>query len=142
MNKRLISLLCAVALIICLPLSVQAAATPRASDYFGCTSVRAYAMGNGKVLIEVDITATHMMDEVGASYVHIFHELDDGSYTLVHTYRMASNPGMIEYNSFFATVDVTYQGIPGETYYALVGCYARDSEGAETLYFRTNLVTA
>ena len=142
MKKRLLSLLCAVLLVITLPLSAQASISPRASAYFGYTRVCAVALGSGKVMIEIDINATHIMDEVGASYVNILREMDDGSYKVVYTYSKDTTPDLIEYDSFFGNVDVTYQGIPGERYCALVGCYARDSEGAETLYFYTNVVTA
>lgn len=141
--KKIISILCAVLIIATLP--VTACATeiaPRASEYFGYTAVQARAAGNGKVRIEIDINATHMMDEVGASYVIIYKELSYGSYQKVYTFSKDTTSGMIVEDSFFGYVDVTYQGIPGERYYAMVGCYAKDSNGSETLFFDTNIVTA
>ena len=143
MKKRLLSLFCAIIIIMGLPATACASeVTPRASDYFGCTSVRAYAKGSGKVLIEIDVDATHMMDEVGASYVYIYEQQADGSYDVVYTFRKTAYPSMVVENSFFGYVDVTYQGTPGTKYYALVGCYAKDSNGSETLFFDTNIVTA
>lgn len=141
--KRIISILCVVVLISALPASTCAAeVTPRASEYFGYTDVRAYAIGNGKVEIEVSVDATHLMDEVGASYVYIYEQQSDGTYDVVYTFRKSAYPGMIVKNSFFGYVEVTYQGIPGHRYYAYVGCYAKDSNGAETLFFSTNTVVA
>lgn len=141
--KKIISALCAFLIIVTLPVTACATeVTPRASEYFGFTDVRAYAKGNGRILIEIDIDATHMMDEVGASYVIIYKELSSGSYQKVYTFSKDTTPGMIVEDSFFGYVDVTYQGIPGERYYAMVGCYAKDSNGSETLFFDTNIVTA
>lgn len=143
MKKKLLAILCALVLIMGLPATACASdIVPRASDYFSCTSVRAYATGNGKVLVEVGVDATHMMDEVGASYVIIYKELSYGSYEKVYTFSKDTTSGMIVENSFFGYVDVTYQGVPGERYYAMVGCYAKDSNGSETLFFNTNIVTA
>ena len=143
MKKRIASLLCALLIIMGLPATACASeATPRASDYFSFTDVRAYAAGNGKVRIEIDINAKRMMDEVGASVVHIYEEQANGSYKEVYKYTKAAYPNLIVEDSYFGFVDVTYQGTSGKEYYAIVGCYAKDSTGSETLYFYTNVVTA
>ena len=143
MKKRIASLLCALLIIMGLPATACASeVTPRASEYFSFTDVRAYAKGNGKVLIEIDVDATHMMDEVGASAVFIYEQKSDGTYDVVYTFRKEAYPSMIVSDSYFGYVDVTYQGIPGHRYYAYVGCYAKDSNGAETLFFSTNSVVA
>lgn len=143
MKKRMISLLCVVCVLLSMPgLACAADITPRASDYFSCTDVRAYAEGGGEILIEIDVDATHMMQEVGAEYVFIYEEQSDGDFECVYTFRKTEHPGMVEYNSFFGYVDVTYQGVSGTRYYALVACYAKDKNGAESLYFETNVVTA
>ena len=143
MKNRVLSLFCALIMIITLPATACASGvTPRASDYIGYTSVRASAMGNGKVLVEIGVDATHMMDEVGASYIYIYEQQSDGSYDMVYTFRKSAYPSMIVEDSFFGYVEVTYQGIPGHRYYAYVGCYAKDSNGAETLFFSTNSVVA
>lgn len=143
MKKRILSLLCAMLVILSLPgVAFAAEVNPRASYYFSCTDVRAYAKPGSKILVEIDVDATHTMQEVGASVVHIYEKQSDGSYDIVYTYRKAAYPSMIWTNSSCAYVDVTYQGIAGKKYYALVGCYAKDSNGAETLYFETYVVTA
>ena len=142
--KKIISMLCAVMLIVILPATACATeVTPRASEYFGYTAVQARAAGNGKVCIEIDINATRMMDEVGASVIHIYEKQANGSYKEVYKYTKAAYPNMmLVEDSFFAYLDVTYQGTSGKEYYAIVGCYAKDSAGSETLYFYTNVVTA
>ena len=143
MKKRLFSLLCALIVMIGLPAEGFATEVePRASDYIGYTSVRAYAVGFGKVLIEVDVDATRMMEEVGASEIYIFKQNSSGTYDLVYTYLKDVYPQMIVENSFFGNVDVTYRGTAGCRYFAAVGCYAKDSNGSETLFFETNVVLA
>ena len=143
MKDRILSLFCALVIIMGLPATACASeVTPRASDYFSCTGVCAVAVGGGKVLIEIDVDATHKMEEVGASVVHIYEEQSDGSFRKVFTYTKEAYPSLIEEDSYFGYVDVTYQGTSGKDYYAIVACYAKDSVGSEMLYFYTNVVTA
>lgn len=143
MKKRLLSLLCAVMLLV--SLSVVACAAEigtRASAYFGATDVRAYAESGGKVLFEIDIDATHTMQEVGASSVYVYEQQSDSSWDNVYTFTMESHPELIWTNSSCAYVDAVYNGTVGKKYYAVVACYARDADGAEWIYDETPVVTA
>jgi len=140
MKRRLISLLCILSLLC--TLTVPALAAENASYYFGCTDVRAYATGGGEVLFEIDIDATHTMQEVGADVVFVYEQQSDGEYEVVATIEREDNDYMTVENSWFASIDVRYQGTPGTKYFAYIGCYARDANGSETLYFDTNIVTA
>ena len=141
MKKRFLSLLFAALLLISLS-TVVYAVDARASAYFGATSVRAYAKSGGKILFEVDINATHTMQEVGASEVYVYEQQDDGSWDNVYTFEMDEHTYLIETNTAGAYVDATYQGTVGKNYYALVACYAKDSGGYERLYDETPVVTA
>ena len=141
MKKRFLSLLFALLLLFGLSTAAYAV-DARASDYFGYTSVRAYAKSGGKILFEIDIDATHTMQELGASEVYVYEQQDDGSWDNVYTFTMDDHPYLIETNTVGAYVDATYQGAVGKNYYAAVACYARDSEGAEWLYYNTPVVTA
>lgn len=141
MKKRLLSLLFAMLLLVSLSTAAYAV-NARASDYFGATSVRAYAKSGGKILFEVDINATHTMQEVGASEIYVYEQQDDGSWDNVYTFTMDEHAYLIETNSMSACVDATYQGTVGKNYFATVACYAKDSNGYECLYFDTPDVTA
>lgn len=141
MKKRFLSLLFALLLLFGLSTAAYAV-DARASDYFGYTSVRAYAKSGGRILFEVDIDATHTMQEVGASKIYVYEQQDDGSWDNVYTFSMDDHPYLIETNSMSACVDATYQGTVGKNYFATVACYARDSEGYECLYDNTPEVTA
>ena len=140
MRKRALSLLCAVLLLCSLP--IFACAAEQASAYFGATDVRAYAESGGKILFEIDVDATHTMQEVGASEVYVYEQQSDGSWDNVYTFTSLSNPELVWANSSCAYVDAVYQGTVGKDYFATVACYARDSDGAEWLYFDTPVVTA
>lgn len=143
MQKRLLAFLSAAAVLFSLTMSVWAASPePRASDYFSSTSVRAYAKSGGKILFETDIHATHTMQEVGVSDIAVFEKQSDGSWDEVYVFTMDEHPYLIETNSIGACIDATYQGTVGKDYYALVACYAKDSDGYEKLYDETPTVTA
>ena len=143
MKKRFLSLLCVVLLMTSLSTVAFAAnAGARASDYFSATSVRAYAQSGGKILFEIDVDATHTMQEVGASEIYVYEKQDDGSWDNVYTFTKESHPSLIWTNSTCAYVDATYQGTVGKNYYATVACYAKDSSGYECLYGNTPVVTA
>jgi len=141
MKKRFFSLLFALLLLFSLS-TASYAVDARASDYFGYTSVRAYAKSGGKILFEIDVEATHTMQELGASEVYVYEEQDDGSWDNVYTFTMDEHSYLIETNTAGAYVDATYQGTVGKNYFGTVVCYARDSAGAEGLYFDTPVVTA
>ena len=143
MKKRLLALVCALLMVLGLP-GAASAATPRASYYFSATDVRAYAPGNCQILIEFDIDATHTMLEVGAARVYIYGQQSDGSYDIVYTFDCTKEvyyDDMIDTNSMFGTGEVTYYGMPGVNYYAKCALYARDSNGSETRYYNTLVVT-
>lgn len=138
MKKKTIAIFFAVLLIT----SISGFAAARASEYFSCTAVYATALDDGEILIEYDIDPTHTMLECGAKIVYIYEQQSNGKYEVVCTYRMEDYPDMIQHDTIIGDGEVTYQGTPGRKYYALVGLYAKDSYGSETIYFETYVVTA
>lgn len=138
MKKRIVAIIFALILLV----NISGFAFARASEYFGYTAVYAFAKDAGEILIEYDIDPTHRMLECGAKIVYIFEEQSDGDFEVVFSYHMDDYPEMIQHNSIIGDGEVTYQGTPGLQYYALVGVYAKDSSGSETIYFYTNVVTA
>ena len=141
MKKRLLSLILALLLLAGLPTMVCASVS-RASDYFSATGVLAFAEANGVILFEIDVEATHTMQEVGASEVYVYEQQSDGDWEIVYTFRKTSHSSLIWQNSPCAYVDARYQGTIGKKYFATVACYAKDSDGSEKLMFDTPVVTA
>lgn len=120
----------------------MACAAARASAYFAVTDAVAYAEKNGKILIEADVCATGMMDEIGVKSITIYEKQSDGYYDDVKTYTRYNTSGMISTNNYEHFKSLTYQGTVGKKYYADIAFYAKDSDGNETLSSITNIVTA
>ena len=120
----------------------MACAAARASAYFAITHAVAYAVKNGKILIEADVCATGMMDEIGVKSITIYEKQSNGYYDDVKTYTRYNTSGMISTNNYEHFKSITYQGTIGKKYYAEIGFYAKNSSGSETLYYDTNIVTA
>lgn len=140
-SRRLCSLIAALILTAAL-LVPMACAAARASAYFAVTDVVAYAEENGKILIEADACATDIMDEIGVKSITIYEKQSNGYYDDVKTYTRYNTSGMISTNNYEHFKSITYQGTIGKKYYAEIAFYAKDSEGNETLYSNTNVVTA
>ena len=127
---------------ILLVMNIAGFAAARASEYFSYTAVYAFAKDDGEILIEYDIDPTHRMQECGASIIWIYEGENNSGYEVVRIYRMEDYPDMIQHDTILGDGEVTYPGTPGKDYYALVGVYAKDQYGSETIYFPTNVVTA
>lgn len=140
MKKRILSAIFVSLFII--NLTSVAAVEPRASNYFSRTDVYASAQGDGEVLVEVEINATHTMTQVGAKRVYIYEQQSDGDYEIVHTYDYTVDSGMMNYGSAFYCGALTYQGTVGVKYFATACLYAKDSSGSETMYQDSYVITA
>lgn len=140
-SRRLCSFIAALTLSVALLVPVACAAA-RASDFFAVTDAVAYAEENGKILIEADVCATETMDEVGVKSITIYEKQSDGYYDDVKTYTRYNTSGMIATNIYEHFKSITYQGTIGKKYYATIAFYAKNSDGSETLYCDTNVVTA
>ena len=137
--------ICGLAIVLTLALTLlvpMACAAEQASDYFSVTSAVAYAEADGKIYVEGDCCGTGTMDEIGIESITIYEKQSDGYYDDVYTYTRYNTSGMISYNNYEHFKSVTYQGIVGKKYYARIAFYAEDSEGNETLYHNSNIVTA
>lgn len=118
------------------------AALTRSSDYFAYTDVLAKATENGEFLVEFDINATDIMEEVGAKAIYIYEQQSDGKYELVETFTRYNTDGLIDTNTACAYARIYYKGTPGVKYFATVALYAKDNNGSETKYRDTNVITA
>lgn len=144
MRKKLshsICLIFALCMLLASFTSVSALET-RASDYFSRTEVWATAMGRGKVVVEIDIVATHTLKEVGATKIVIKERQSNGSYETVKTFSSDTTTDLIAKNSMDHYALVSYQGKSGTKYYAVATLYGKDSSGSETMYQATNTITA
>lgn len=141
MKRKILAFVFAVLVFGC-SVSSGYAMDARASDYFAATEVWATAIGFGKMTIEFDINATHVMTEVGATEITIYEKQSDGHYESVKTFTQNNTSGMIETNTAGAYGIVHYTGKSRTKYYALIELYAKDANGYEYKYRATNTITA
>lgn len=101
---------------------------PQANSYILKTTVGIVPLGGGKIEVDFAVTATRPMPDVGATRVTIYKEGGTAVATYIYT-----DPGyayMMGHNSGKHVAGVTYQGVSGQRYYAIVTFYAGDLNGS------------
>lgn len=97
-------------------------ANPQSNSYIWTTTVGIVPLGNGKIEVDFAVTATGKMPDVGATHVQIFNE--SGKCLKIYRYTDLGYEYMIGHNRVSQTASVTYQGVSGQRYYAIVSFYA------------------
>lgn len=128
------------AIIIVFALCISAlpiVAEARASDYIFARHASAVKDSTGKVTVSFDITAMDRMTEIGATKV----EIKNTHNTTVKTFNYTDkgNEHMMGSNRTFYASSVTYQGLSGSAYYAVVYFKAGNSSGSDTRTYTTAL---
>lgn len=142
--KRKIVRICGMiaALIMIISVMPKASAVTSASDYFWYIEAVAIPTSDGEFIVEFDVSTTKIMEEVGASAIYIYEQQSDGKYEVVETFTRYNTTGLIDTSAACAYGKVYYQGTPGVKYFATVVLYAKDSNGSESRYRDTNVITA
>ena len=90
-QKQLSLLLC---LVLLFTMAIPAGA--RASDYFNNTYVSATAVGGGTLRIKVDVAASGIMQELGATEIIVHERQANGTYKPVRTFTRNQNANLIQ----------------------------------------------
>ena len=112
-------------------------AQARASLYIFSYSATIHTEGNGKVSVWFDITGTGTMEEIGAKTVTIYENNKS-----VFTYSFLADPSMMSYNKAFHCSSVTYSGVAGRSYYAVVSFWAAKQGGGDGRSVTTSSIIA
>ena len=136
-QKQLSLLLC---LVLLFTMVIPAGA--RASDYFNGTHVSATAAGGGKISIHLQVDATSIMKELGATEIVVHERQANGTYKSVYTFRRNQYPTLIAKNRISNVVRVTYKGTPGKYYYITAHCYAKNASGTGATWIGSSAVRA
>lgn len=112
---------------------------PRASAYLTSYGAYVYLPGNGEVQVWFNVTGTGYMDELGALSIAIYESTDGVNWTFKKTFTHDSTAGMLSYNDDFHTGHVTYNGIVGRYYKALVCIWGGKNGQGDTRYFWTSV---
>ncbi len=115
------------------------AAEPRASAYISAKSAYISAQGGGSIKITFSITATGTMTMLGAQTIDLY---DSDGYVTTFRYTNPNYSNMMAYGDFYHNSSVTYDGVSGETYYAVVSFYAGNSSGSDAKLYTTYSCTA
>lgn len=114
----------------------------RASEY-----IRSYepaiSAKSGTVTVSFSIDGTGTMTSIGARYIYLY-EISGNSTTLVKTFRYTDNlySHILGSNSRWHSSSVSYQGVSGCQYYAMVSFYAANSSGSDSALSTTRTITA
>ena len=104
-QKQLSLLLC---LVLLFTMAIPAGA--RASDYFNNTYVSATAVGGGTLRIKVDVAASGIMQELGATEIIVHERQANGTYKPVRTFTRNQNANLIRKNCASNVISLTYKG--------------------------------
>lgn len=118
-QKQLSLLLC---LVLLFTMAIPATSA-RASDYFNNTYVSA-AVGGGTLRIKVDVAASGIMQELGATEIIVHERQANGTYKPVRTFTRNQNANLIQKELCFQCNLTHIQGTPGKYYYITAHCYA------------------
>ena len=134
MKKRAAFLmLVAIAVISCI------SASARASLYLFNYSASVYGGDTGEIIVEFDVTANQISDEIGASEITLYREnglMDRGITGSVRN-------GLIATSDAFHNGSYTFKNLtPGEYYYAEVTVFAEDESGSDSRVIETRLIRA
>ena len=138
MKKKLMR--CAALTLALLMLQVSVFATAKASEVIRRTTTSVAAVGNGEVEFYFYVNGTKVLEEIGVSRVDIFSESEG----LLATYRYfeEGHEDMMGYDVAAYGSTISYEGEPGETYYAKLNFYAYDGSIADIVTVVTRSVEA
>lgn len=104
------------------------------SNYYGET----VQLGDGLIKVTFDITGTGTMPTIGATKIDIY-SLSEGK-VATFEYTDEGYEYLMGSNTFYYFNFVTYQGVPGEKYFAIIKYYVGNATGGDTATYTTALV--
>jgi len=129
---------------VCLPVAA-AYAIPRASLYISNYLATTDPTGSGGVRVSFSITGTGPMDTIGATDIDLYEKPSGSSkWTLIKhfDYTQNGNSNMMGYNKNSHASYVSYAGVSGNQYYAIVYFWAGKDGGGDSRPYTTSTITA
>lgn len=116
-------------------------ADPQANSYIWKTTVAIVALGNGVIEVDCGVTGTGRMEKIGIASIDFYQE---GVKTPLesHFYTEPGYEYLMGYNKSNHVIDITFQCVPGERYYAIVGFHAGKGNGAGGVEMGSAIITA
>lgn len=107
---------------------------PQASDYL--STYYGYVSKSGNTIQPVfSVSATGLMDKVGATEIYLYESTDGVNYSLVKSYRNSNYSNMLAYNTYGHASYMSYSGNSNYTYKAYICVFAGKNGGGDARYF-------
>lgn len=140
MRKRVLISAISFILICSLFTSFAFATALRASKYISSYKAVISPAGDGDVTVNCSVVATGQMETLGMQSIKIYSgngvKLATYSYTTPgYEYLMGSDTGR-------KSASITYSGVSGRSYYAVITFYASDGSGSDSKSYTTVTITA
>ena len=127
---RCICILLVITMFMVIPALAEGEQNSRASAYFTMSSVYLSTVTGNTFKVWFDVTATCVMDELGASVIIVQrYDADSDSWVSVRSFYPSTYRQMIDYDQVTHAASVTYTGASGFEYRAYVELYAKNSSG-------------
>ena len=111
------------------------AAESRASTYFSDYDASVSTSSSGTVTIRFDVTGMSSITQIGALSISLYKA--DGTY--VKTFNSSTYTNMLASGTGSHSSSVIHLGEAGQSYYAVVTFYAKNSSGSDTVTYTTNV---
>ena len=106
------------------------------SDYYATVT----PTGNGNLKINFQITGTGVMTEIGATKIEL--KTSDGTTVKTFRYTDPGYPNLMSKDDVYYSSYITYSGVSGKSYYAVVTFYAGNDNGNDSTSYTTDSTTA
>ena len=113
---------------------------PRASNYFGASSVYFWHTSGNNYQIWFDVTAVGTMTKLGVSEIKVLQSTDKVNWTTVKTYDMDDYSQMTRSNTVAHASYVPFTATTGYYYVAEVTLYAKNSSGTAEMTEETAIL--
>lgn len=115
-------------------------ADPQSNSYIWKTTVAIIALGNGMIEVDCGVTGTGRMEKIGISRITFYKA--DGTRLEEHSYTEPGYEYLMDYNTGSHHVGVQFQGVAGESYYAIVSFQAGKGNGSGGHQMGSAIITA
>ena len=134
----------ATALLLCVVLlfGLSISADARENQCIDSYNVKTSILGKGKISVEISLTGTEPMQELGAKMIVVNEKQADGNYKAVYTFTPEKYANLIGKNGRYFSFRSTYQGVSGKQYYITAQLYAKNTKASSTIWAGSQTVKA
>jgi len=127
-----ICLILSLVLLLAIPAQAAENSNARSSQYFTASAVYLHKTSAKTFEAWFEVTATGLMDKVGAKEIKIQRSTDNATWSTVATYSMSDYSSLIREDAVGHEACVSYTGSSGYYYRAYYKLYAEDETGIGT----------